>query len=59
MTVTCDADGLMTVSVKDNGRGISEEGISRLFKPFSQAEGEGACVARVTPPETQQLNGGR
>lgn len=36
------SDEMLTVSVSDNGRGISEDGLSRLFRPFSQAEGEGA-----------------
>lgn len=35
------ADGdTIFCSVRDSGIGISEEGIARLFQPFTQAEGE-------------------
>lgn len=30
----------LSVAVRDNGRGLSAEGLGKLFKPFSQAEGE-------------------
>lgn len=38
-------DELLSVAVSDNGRGLSQEGIARLFKPFQQAEGEGVTLA--------------
>lgn len=39
--------GLLRVAVRDNGRGLSEEGMERLFKPFSQAEGDGTAGSRA------------
>lgn len=42
--MTCSFDeecgGTLRVSVRDNGRGLSDEGKQRLFRPFSQAEGQ-------------------
>lgn len=35
-----EEDQTLCVRVKDNGRGLSEEGMARLFHPFQQAEGE-------------------
>lgn len=34
-----EAAGLLRVSVADDGIGLSDEQIARLFRPFSQAEG--------------------
>ena len=32
-------DGILNISVKDSGIGISKEGQTKIFEPFSQAEG--------------------
>lgn len=39
VTMSADFDtdtGLLRVAVKDNGRGITPEGMAKLFRPFSQ-----------------------
>lgn len=36
MVAECDASGLLSVSIIDTGRGLSQEGLEKLFKPFSQ-----------------------
>ncbi|MEJ6473217.1 ATP-binding protein [Pseudoalteromonas piscicida] len=33
-----NCDGLMEISVKDNGKGMSEAQVNNLFKPFEQAD---------------------
>lgn len=43
-----DSEQLLRIRVADTGRGLSQEGLARLFKPFAQAEG----------PETKRRFGG-
>lgn len=45
----CEDSEMLTMDVKDNGRGLSPEGMARLFRPFVQAEGEGAPRAEPLP----------
>lgn len=37
---------LLTLRVVDNGRGMTPEGMGRIFRPFQQAEGNGALFLR-------------
>lgn len=37
---------LLVLRVVDNGRGMTPEGMGRIFRPFQQAEGEGARAER-------------
>lgn len=38
MVAECDGSGLLSVAVVDNGRGLSPEGLDRLFKPCAPGQ---------------------
>lgn len=56
------ADGLATVCVRDNGIGISAEGIERLFQPFSRLnlrrEFEGSGLGLAISRQIVEAHGG-
>lgn len=62
VTMTTDVlpDGLLRVRVHDNGRGMSPEGVQRIFRPWMQAEEEtkanyGGTGEPSSPPHSATL----
>jgi signal transduction histidine kinase len=58
-------DGLLHISVEDNGIGIRKEDLERIFKPFTQVDGSysrhhsGAGIGLSMARELVELHGGR
>ncbi|WP_321428629.1 PAS domain S-box protein [uncultured Methanolobus sp.] len=66
VTIGTKNDGEFThISVKDNGIGISQEGVKKLFKPFTQLESfksrshEGTGLGLALSRELVELHGGK